>query len=334
VLAAPRHILRLDRGELEELERSGTPYESRQAAAMIGFGTTELLVIALLRRGQGLGVLSLGSRGAAFTDADLQDFTTVAAYLSVALDAARMHATQTAVATAIQTTLLPPLPVVAGLRLAARYEPAARGIDVGGDWYDAFPGSRGLTIVIGDTAGHDVDAAASMAALRNLLRGHAVDREESPAEVLARLDRTAFALQLDALATCLIGHLEPTDENDWRLTWSSAGHLPPVKLRANRAELLETPADLMLGVDRHAPRVDHVTDLVPGDVLLLFTDGLIEVPGLALDGRLELLRSTVEGCVDCAPDELCDLLVREFMSQAIDDVAIFALDVVARSAPA
>jgi hypothetical protein len=327
-LAAPHHMLRLDKSRLEELAHAPRrSHESAQAAGALALGTTELLVVGLMRREVPLGALTLGIRGGGFSTDEIAELGDVAAYLGVALEAARLHTTQAAVATAMQHSLLPPLPVVPGLRLAARYSPAAGGLDVGGDWYDAFPSPAGLTVVVGDALGHDVAAAARMAELRNLLRAHAVDHDEPPSQVISRLERSAAALALDAMATCLVGRLEPGAGGSWRMTWSSAGHLPPVLLRDGRACLLETTADLMFGVERDSDRCDHVTELGPGDVVVLYTDGLIEKPGEALAGRLELLRREVERFAADQPDELVDELIADFIGDSTDDVALFAIGV-------
>lgn len=184
-------------------------------------------------------------------------------------------------------------------------------------------------LVIGDASGHDVAAAARMADLRNLLRAHAVDREDSPAALVNRLERTADALALDATGTCVVGSLRRAEPagSAWELVWTSAGHLPPVLLRAESTRLLETTADLMLGVDPHSPRQDHVLALVPGDVLVLYTDGLVEVRGVPLEERLELLRSTAHGHRGDAPDRLAELLVRTVGGEATDDVALLIVRV-------
>jgi serine phosphatase RsbU (regulator of sigma subunit) len=166
-----------------------------------------------------------------------------------------------------------------------------------------------------------------MAELRNLLRALAVDHDEPPSAVISRLEHTAAALQLEVMATCLVGRLEPQPGERWRLTWSSAGHLPPLLLREQRAQLLEPPVDLMFGVDRDTPRGDHVVDLGPGDVVLLYTDGLIEHPGKPLSHQLELLREAVECRHANLPEELLDELLAEFVADAADDVALFALAV-------
>jgi serine phosphatase RsbU (regulator of sigma subunit) len=251
----------------------------------------------------------------------------VALHLGLALDAARLRDGQRAIATALQTSLLPALPAVPGLRLAARYRPAARGLRVGGDWYDAFRTDSGLVVVIGDASGHDVSAAVRMSDLRNLLRAHAVDRDESPAAVVARMDRTAATLGLDATATCVMARVRPGADGAWCTTWTSAGHLPPIHVRAGRAELVETDPDLMLGVDPGASRSDHRLELRPGDLLLLYTDGLVELPGESLGDRLELLRRTVEEHAGAHPDPLVEVLLATFGQGVGDDIALLALDV-------
>jgi serine phosphatase RsbU (regulator of sigma subunit) len=225
---------------------------------------------------------------------------------------------------------------VPGLRLAARYHPAAHGLTVGGDWYDAFVPGSGLVVVIGDASGHDVGAAARMSDLRNLLRAYAVDQAQPPSAVVERMDRTADTLGLEATATCVLARLDPTGADTWSLRWTNAGHLPPIHLHAGRATLLETPPDLMLGVDPRTRRSDQQRDLVPGDVLLLYTDGLVEVRKESLDVRLALLRETVERHADGGPDQLVDALLADLGSGAEDDIALLALEVLpaARAHPA
>jgi hypothetical protein len=326
LVAAPQRLLRLRKDELQALARADEPHVAVQASGALSLGATELLLIGLVARDSVVGVLTLGT-ASGFSDHDVAELADVAVHLGIALDATRLLAGQRALATALQTSLLPALPAVSGLRLAARYQPAARGLTVGGDWYDAFVTASGLAVVIGDASGHDVSAAVRMSDLRNLLRAHAVDHDEPPSALVARLDRTAATLGLEATATCLLGRLQPTDGCAWRLVWTSAGHLPPIQLRAGRAALVETEPDLMLGVHPATPRADHLCDLVPGDTVLLYTDGLIEQPGESLDGRLQLLRRTVEEHAQANPDELLEALLAAFGAGAPDDIAMLAIQV-------
>ena len=331
LLQAPRRVLLLDSESLRELAKSEDPHQARQAELALSLGTRYVLLLGLVARDQVFVVLSLGSRSA-FRDDDLTELADVALHLGVALDASRLLEVQRTVATALQNSLLPPVPAVRGLQLAARYSPASRGIDVGGDWYDAFPTSAGLVVVVGDASGHDVPAAARMADLRNLLRAHAVDRDESPAALVARLDRSAAVLRLDATATCVVGRLQETASGGWRLWWTSAGHLPPVLMRDGAARLLDTTPDLMLGVDAHTDRADHQVELRPGDVLVLYSDGLVEVRGSSLEDRLEILRQQVEQASPSAPDLLAEQLLAGLTSVRADDVALLVIEVVAVAA--
>ncbi|MCW2778962.1 MAG: hypothetical protein JWN17_2687 [Frankiales bacterium] len=317
--AAPGQLLRLGPDDLEALAASPEPHLAAQARTALGLGTRDLLLLGLVSRGRHGGVLSLGSR-TGFPDDVVAELADVALHVGVALEGVRLLRVQRAVATALQTSLLPPVPSVPGLRLAARYSPAASDLDVGGDWYDAFPTPRGLVVTVGDVRGHDLAAATQMADLRNLLRAHAVDRDEGPAAWLSRLERTAEALGLEVAATCVTGLLD----SDGVLTWSSAGHLPPVLLRDGRAVLLETEADLMLGVSTGTVRTDQTTQLLPGDTVLLYTDGLVEVRGASLAGRLEVLRATVEQHATAPPDALAELVL-PLADGAADDVALLVL---------
>lgn len=326
--AAPQKVLRLDAAALAATARATEPHRALQASMALSLGARELLLLGVVARDRVVGVLTLGTRSG-FRDEDLAELRDVASHVGLALDAARLLAVQHEVATAMQTSLLPPVPAVPGLRLAARYSPAARGLDVGGDWYDAFPTDAGLVVVVGDATGHDVSAAARMADLRNLLRAYAVDRDEPPSALVSRLERAADRLRLDSGATCVVGRLSRTAGAAWQLVWTSAGHLPPVLLHRGRATLLETPADLMLGVDAVTERTDHQQRLEPGDVLLLYSDGLVELRGCSLELRLQLLRTTVEEHAGLTPDALAELLLEVLGMQPTDDVALLVLEVLA-----
>ena len=321
---APGRRLRLTAADL--LVAAGSPdlRTRSQVELAQSLGTTEVLVLGLASGGDLLGVLTVGRSGRGFDDADAERLSDVAAAAGLALSGVRLRELERSVSTALQRSLLPPLPVVPGLALAARFVPAVQGLAVGGDWYDAFPLSdRQVAVVVGDATGHDAQAAARMAELRNLLRGTAVDAQQPPAETLSRLDRVIDHLTPDLSGTCVYLQLDLVGR---RLRWSSAGHLPPVLLRNGVAELLETRPDLMLGVRVDTERADHERELQPGDVLVLYTDGLVEQRRIPLDVRLEALRQAVEAVSGLGVEQVADALVQQLPS-GDDDVAVLVLHV-------
>jgi serine phosphatase RsbU (regulator of sigma subunit) len=180
--------------------------------------------------------------------------------------------------------------------------------------------------------GHDTVAAAAMGQLRSLLRGIAYSTGGGPADVLADLDRAIAGLQVHTLATAAVARFEQTPEERGRgvtrLRWSSAGHPPLMVLDVDgRVEVLANErADLMLGVHPTAPRKEQVVSLRRGATVLLYTDGLVEGPGLLLDDGVARLRELVGELGELRLAELCDqLLVRMRPGGSEDDVALVAV---------
>ena len=327
LVVVPGRRLHLSIDEVRALVGSDDPKMRAQAELALALGMTEALVLGLVSQDQLLGVLTVGRTARGFDPAEVELLSDVAALTGMALHGVRLRELERGVSTVLQRNLLPALPLVPGLSLAARFTPAGKALAVGGDWYDAFvlPGGE-VAVVVGDATGHDVQAAARMAELRNLLRAIAVDRQDTPAGTLARLDRVTGHLAADLSGTCLYARLAVQDDGR-RLSWSSAGHLPPVLLRAGEARLLETDPDLMLGVVSDTPRADHSHRLLRRDVLVLYTDGLVEDRRTGLDERLELLRRTVaELGADAGVEWLADELVARMASRE-DDVAVLVVRV-------
>ncbi|SOC49039.1 PAS domain S-box-containing protein [Blastococcus aggregatus] len=231
----------------------------------------------------------------------------------------------------LQRSLLQQPPTTGSLQLAVRYQPASQGAHVGGDWYDAFVTTRGATmLVVGDVTGHDVEAAATMGQLRNLLRGMAYDSDDSPAALLARLDAAMDGLHVGALATAVLGRLEQSGSAQrptWRLRWSSAGHLPPLLRHADgTVEVLDGRPELLLGLDPQARRSERVLDLEPGSTVLLYSDGLVETRTADLDEGIGRLADALARHGDLAPEELCDRILADVAPGANDDdIALLAL---------
>ena len=232
------------------------------------------------------------------------------------------------VAESLQRSLLPRLPDLPGLELAARYLASGAGQQVGGDWFDAFPVAGGRCgLVVGDVIGHDVAAAGAMAQIRALLRGYAVDGD-SPASVLTRLDRVVDELHLTQLVTVFYGLLDaPATDGSRRLLYSNAGHVPPVLRHPDgRVDSLAGGASVVMGAPIASDYIEAEATLSVGSTLTLFTDGLVEVPGDSLTDGLDRVAQTVAGLGDKTPDELCDDLLADVSLRTLrDDVALLVV---------
>ena len=227
----------------------------------------------------------------------------------------------------LQRALLTDPPHVSGAAIAARYQPSNRTAEVGGDWYDAFTlPDRSLALTIGDVAGHDLTAATTMGQLRAMLRAVAYNRTHlhTPAATMAELDAAAEGLGVASFATAVHVHLARSGDG-WAAAWSNAGHPPPLLVPARgEPRLLDAPdADVPLCVAPTEPRHTHRTTLGPGDTLLLYTDGLVEVPGENLGAGLARLAATAGGARGLPLEALCDHLLAQ-VTDIRDDIALIA----------
>ncbi|MEV8098217.1 SpoIIE family protein phosphatase [Kitasatospora sp. NPDC085879] len=316
------------------------PPDAPLAAVQVGFlralGATSAAVVPLTSAREITGAVTAVRTGPGhpFNEQELALLADIGHRAGVAIDNARLFGEQRDIATAMQHHLLTELPHSPDLQLAARYQPAPAGSRVGGDWYDAFPLRDGATaLVIGDVIGHDLQAAARMAQLRNILRALAWDRHEAPAAVVARLDDAMTSLTDVPMATMILACVEAPADGSWRLRWTSAGHPPPLLLPAagtqsrGGARYLEAGQGLVLGAGGDPDRPNGVEDLPAGSTLLLFTDGLVEAPGTDLGAGLERLRSHAMGVVGLPLEEFCDGILRAVPPGSTDDTALLALRV-------
>jgi PAS domain S-box-containing protein len=234
-------------------------------------------------------------------------------------------------AEALQVSLLTRPPTPDGLEIAVRYQPAAELAKVGGDFYDAFVDASGATVIaVGDIAGHDTAAAAAMAQIRNLLRGLAYDTDDSPADVLRRLDIALAGLRVSVLATALLARIGPPGvDGQRRLVWSSAGHPPPLLREPGGAgaRVLYADPGVMLGVHPGSKRTDATVPLAPGSMLLLYTDGLVERRDEDLDRSIQALRALLARTGDQSAEHTCDTLLRQCVTGGDDDIAMLAVRV-------
>lgn len=255
----------------------------------------------------------------------------IASHLTQALDRVRALASERDLSGALQRALLTRPGGSLDLDVAVRYVPASDLAQVGGDWYDAFQlPDRSQMVAIGDVAGHDQRAAAAMAQLRNLVRGVAYSLPgASPAAVLSGLDRAIDGLEVDAVATALLVRIDRSDGEDGAtlgLTWSNAGHPPPLVLQPDGSvHLADDPHDALLGAEVDLPRREHRTLLRPGASLLLYTDGLVERRDATFDDGVAWLSETISGRQDMKADELCDHVIRALDDRIDDDVALLVV---------
>ena len=237
---------------------------------------------------------------------------------------------QRQIAQSLQRSLLPEkLPELPGVKLAVRYLPGSEGLEVGGDWYDAFdlPGD-GLALVLGDIVGRGLQAATNMGQLRTALRAYAL-ADPSPRAVLRQLGNLVDSLLDAEMATVVYAVYE---RDTGTLTYSSAGHPPPLLLSAEgEAAYLTQARSAPLGIPDLTFSEATVT-LEPGSVLLLYTDGLVERRGVSIDEGLEALAQAARDAAQSKDLEELTSRILDAMhkGEALqDDTALLTMQVTA-----
>ena len=223
----------------------------------------------------------------------------------------------------LQQVIMPTGPVpesVPGVEVAARYRPASAAAGVGGDWYGVTPLVDGRVLLhIGDVAGHGFPAATAMARLYHALQGLAYSGAGS-ATLLHWLNGLTCELPEFTLASACCAIYDPERQ---RLTLANAGHPSPVFVRGGEATALAKPAGGMLGLD---PRTDYEEEDVaiePGDVLLLYTDGLVERRRAPQESTPILLRLAAASPEDL--EDYADCILRNTRSDTDDDACLLVV---------
>ncbi|MFJ8591760.1 SpoIIE family protein phosphatase [Streptomyces sp. NPDC093598] len=309
---------------------SGIAVEQRRLFEATGMHSAAIAPIRSTRAV--LGALTLGrdENRAAFTPVDLPLIEDIARRAGLALDNARLYQRQRKVAETMQNHLLPQMPGVTGLEMTVRYLPAPDASQVGGDWYDAFALADASTaLAIGDVVGHDLEAAAGMAQVRNMLRAYAWSQHEPPSRIVERLDQAIQHITDVDMATTIFARVEPADDGHWKLSWTNAGHPPPLLIsRDGLARYLTDGHGILLGTQTGTRRPDATALLPPGSTLVLYTDGLIEAPRRTLDEGLDRLRQHAAALAHRPLASFTDELLRRVRpSGNDDDVALLALRV-------
>ncbi len=349
------HVAVTGRVELIDLPRT-SGLTAAQHEAMDSLRVRSALVAPVLSRGEVVAVLTIARvhGSAPYTERDRELVGALMTRAGLVVEAARASRFQRTVSETMQRALLPTLLAQPDhLQLVSRYQPAEDAQLVGGDWYDAYLDASGTTnLVIGDVAGHDITAAATMGHLRTMLRMAGHDGTVGPAEILTTVDVACDTLHQDVFATALVVRVErfaadrPAD--DRAITWSSAGHPPPLLLHPDgTVETLAERVGFPLGVDARRSRPTHHLPLPVGSTLLLYTDGLVEQHDVPVDGHrstdvrgpddgsgardldsgLARLTDLLAGSADLDLEQLCDRIMATLLPAggAADDVALIAI---------
>jgi PAS domain S-box-containing protein len=312
----PVHVPRLDADTMSRVAR-----DAEAAAVLAEAGAHSYLAVPLIARGKVIGALSLvrARNPLPFDKDDVLLASELAARAAVSIDNARWYDNERRTALALQRSLLPQRPSrQPGLEIAYRYQPAGPTSEVGGDWFDVIPLPRDRTaLVVGDVMGSGVNAAATMGQLRTAIRT-LTGLDFEPTTLLGHLHDTVLGSE-ETYATCVYAVYDP---HTGQCEISNAGHLPPVVVRADgSAEILPVSTGVPLGAGGVAFDARSFT-FAPGDVLVLYTDGLVETRTDPIDERLRTMVDLLSGG-GRSIEETCDLLLESLWDpEGYDDVAL------------
>ncbi|WP_405669056.1 PP2C family protein-serine/threonine phosphatase [Streptomyces sp. NBC_00055] len=244
-------------------------------------------------------------------DSAQEALLTLGRLVDQALERIRIQRARVELAEALQRHLLPPeLPQLPRIAIAARYTPSRDGLDVGGDWYDAFPMTNGsVGVTIGDVQGHDVEAIAFMGQARTSLRALA-GATTDPGEILSGTNDLLISMSCGLFATCCFLTFDPVTG---ALAMSRAGHIPMVWA----TDTYTGSSGIVL--DRGGPPLG----ILPGETypvtrrrltepgsLVLVTDGVVEGPSCPLEKGLDEVVQLVRGGYDGDPDLLAGEVIK------------------------
>jgi serine phosphatase RsbU (regulator of sigma subunit) len=295
-------------------------------AALSGVGVSSAITIPVAARGHRLGTatMAIADGGREYGPEDVLLAEELVARAALAIDNSALYQRQNRAVRELQRSLLPSrLPSVPGVQLAGRYVQCTRGLEIGGDWYDAIAlGDGKLGLAIGDVAGRGIEAARIMGELRGVLRTYALDGC-TPAAVADRVNRIAQTCEGHEISTLVYLVFDPHRRT---ARFVRAGHPPPVVLQGERrAQVLDECGSLPLGLS-DGRFVEGEVTLEPGSTLMLYTDGLIERRDSGIDqGIAALAHAMVTGPHDL--EELCDHVLERMAGPAdqADDVALLVL---------
>jgi serine phosphatase RsbU (regulator of sigma subunit) len=326
-------------GELDVVE--DLPREARQAAAqdpehlslLESFDVRHLAIAPLTTPSGVIGTLTfgMGESGRRLAPEDLELITSLAARAALHIQNARLYAERSHIAEVLQASLRPrALPTINGAEVATRFMPAGEHTEVGGDFYDVFRSGDGVwTAIVGDVTGKGPEAAAVTALARHTLRTASL-LEDSPGANLALLN---WVLGADSnepdFCTVLYVRLCP-GEGGLDCRFANGGHPAPLILRADgRVEALDATRGPLLGAFGDARYEETTVSLAPGELILMYTDGVTEVRRRQAEFGERELAATVAACVDRSAEEVVANVLHHALElqagQPLDDIALLAV---------
>jgi PAS domain S-box-containing protein len=327
-------VVRTGRPELypaipQELIEAASPDDPKFRKIIRDLGLRSAMIVPLGTRGRTVGAITFvwAESPHNYGPEDLALAEDLARRAGQAVENARLYEERDHIAHTLQQSLLPPeLPDILGVELAARYLPAGEGNEVGGDFYDVFDtGDGAWGVVIGDVCGTGPAAAAVMGLARYTLRAAAM-QERKPSRILLTLNEAVRRQTTEGrFLTVAYARVRPRP-GQVRLTVCCGGHPLPIILRADGSQEAAGRPGTLLGLFPDPNVFDRQVQLGPGDTLIMFTDGVTDLPA---DGPVEGERRLTEALAKCAgldAEKVAELLEREVLRRkpggTRDDMAL------------
>lgn len=313
---SPGSLAHLVATRLRERARPGDPAIATLLAVPGRHSVVGLLAVAPM---SGVGMAALDA-------ATLGVLRVSARRVGTALENSTLYLRAHRLAETMQRAMLPQQAEIDGLDVWTYYAPNIVDTQIGGDWYDILrvrPGTAG--VVIGDVVGHDVEAAATMGQLRAVVRAYTLEGS-APEQVLARIDQIVAGMQVPRAAGIVCSTLTAVDDA-WRLDYCRAGHLPPLLRRGRDVTYLTDGQGPMIGFGQGSSRVGATVGLQPGDVLVYYTDGLVEHRGRSMRDGLDVLARVVRDATGPDAAGIGEEMLSRLARHAEDDIAVVVVRV-------
>jgi serine phosphatase RsbU (regulator of sigma subunit) len=319
------------------VEASGRPDRAELHEILDGLHLTSMITVPMITRRSVIGAMRFVSAdsGRRYTESDVALAEAAAGRVGESLVNAWLIDEQQRIASTLQTALLPPLmPQIDGVEIAVRYWAAGALTEVGGDFYDVFPiGPNRWAVVIGDVCGTGPSAAAVTATARHTIRAAATHGLHHQ-DVLRWVNDAIIDGDKPTFCTAIYATLERHDDATWTFTTAIGGHPRPILVSPTQgARMLGTHGTLIGMVPDIDTPVDTY-DLVKGDAIILYTDGVTDLPPphdvcddrlIELIGRAVNTRQNAETIASTIGDDIEALMP---IVERHDDVALVVLRLV------